>query len=72
LGTFAATLTTSVSVRAPVGIVAPAQLHVTVLVPEQLPPALGVDETHDVPAGRTSETLRFWASDGPLFVAVIV
>src|SRR6185369_9018744 len=77
--TLGSTWTTRVRVRVPVGTVAPAQVQLTGPVPPtdgcvpHVPPADGVADTKVVFAGRpVSLMTRFWASDGPPFVAVIV
>lgn len=47
------------------------RLHVTVVVPEQLPWEVAED-TNVTPAGNTSVAVTFAALSGPLFVTVIV
>src|SRR3989442_959804 len=72
LGVPELTLTTKVRVRVPVGAVAPLHVQLTVTVPVQRPPELGVEDTQVVPAGRVSEMFTACASEGPLFVTMIV
>src|SRR5436190_13896252 len=64
------TCTTRVMVAGTPAATTPSE-HVTVAVPAQ-DPIDGVAETNVVPAGSGSLTLTFWASDGPLFMTVIV
>jgi hypothetical protein len=47
------------------------KLHVTVVVPEQLP-CDAIADTNVTPAGNTSVAVTFVALSGPLFVTVIV
>ena len=46
-------------------------MHVTVVVPVQADPCVGVTEIRLIPDGRLSVTTTFVAGEGPLLVTVI-
>ena len=82
-GSFSVALTLAVLVNCPAiwGVtvmftIAPAafaidpRLHVTVVVPTQVP-WVGIAETKFMPGGRASVTVTFVAGDGPLFVTTM-